>query len=46
MIFSYMAFFVTQGVNFKQYSNVFCLINKMTIKTYNINGTYIIHANQ
>ena len=32
--------FVTQGVNFKQNGiNIFCLTNKITIKTYDINGT-------
>ena len=29
--------FVAQGVNFKLYSiNIFCLTNKITIKTYDI----------
>ena len=37
MIVSHMIFFIEQGVNFKQYSiNIFCLINKITFKTYDL----------
>ena len=47
MIISHMACFCRTGVKFEQCNiDIFCLTNKITIKTYDINRTLITHVDK